>query len=499
MQGFNMGRYVPPDVEGTISGNALNKKHALGSRASKLRTEGILTVRFEMPFGVWCSTCPKPAIIGQGVRFNAEKKKVGAYFSTPIWSFRMRHADCGGLIEIRTDPANSEYVVAEGGTRRDTGDDKDDSLVSSSALIGGVGEILTEKEKDTLRNNAFARLEKTIEDRGVLIERSHRIAELEDASHRAWEDPYAQNRRLRAAFRVGRKTREKEAASTEDLQERMSLGIDLVPATEEDARRAALVDFGIGGNLGTSDEEEDEDTPHGEATKRTSKVHEAALLKPLFTASRAHTDSHSHNSTDGGPSNTNSETQRGKKRLKSEIKAASTRESLMSSITRNTRASQDPFITPLTSRPRGGEALSVASRTMASRIQGIKRKRPANNDNNDDHLPSKQVVTSSLALPNTQPPEGLIRKKAFPRGNLEQAGRREAGGAPSTADEETDNNNNNNTNKNHRHSGRGSGQVFISSSGSSPSKCTPTPTPTPTPIHTSTSASTSALVEYDSD
>ncbi|KAJ8110402.1 hypothetical protein ONZ43_g5877 [Nemania bipapillata] len=111
MQGFNMGRYVPPDVEGTISGNALNKKHALGARASKLRTEGILTVRFEMPFGVWCETCPKPTIIGQGVRFNAEKKKVGAYYSTPIWSFRMRHADCGGVIEIRTDPANAETTA----------------------------------------------------------------------------------------------------------------------------------------------------------------------------------------------------------------------------------------------------------------------------------------------------------------------------------------------------------------------------------------------------
>ncbi|KAJ3561243.1 hypothetical protein NPX13_g9023 [Xylaria arbuscula] len=293
---------------------------------------------------------------------------------------------------------------------------------------------------------------------------------------------------------MGGPTREKEAASTEDLQERMSLGIDLVPATEEDARRAALVDFGIGASLGTSDEEEYEDTPHGEATKRTSKVGKAALLKPLFTASGAHADS--HNSTDGGPSNTNAETQRGKKRLKSEIKAASTRESLMSSITRNTRASQDPFITPLTSRPRGGEALSAASKTMAFRIQGIKRKRPANNDNNDDHLPSKQVVASSLALPNTKLPKELIRKEVFTGGNLEQAGRREVGGAPSTADEETDNTNNN-TNKTHRHSGRGSGQVFISSSGSSPSKCTPTPTPTPTSIHTSTS--TSALVEYDSD
>ncbi len=42
-----MGRYVPPDLEGTVSFNqASGKGHALGNRARKLQTEGILTVRF---------------------------------------------------------------------------------------------------------------------------------------------------------------------------------------------------------------------------------------------------------------------------------------------------------------------------------------------------------------------------------------------------------------------------------------------------------------------
>ncbi|TGJ86313.1 hypothetical protein E0Z10_g2419 [Xylaria hypoxylon] len=384
MQGFNMGRYVPPDVEGTISGNALNKKHALGARASKLRTEGILTVRFEMPFGVWCGTCPKPTIIGQGVRFNAEKKKVGAYHSTPIWSFRMRHGDCGGVIEIRTDPANAEYVVTEGGTRRDTGDDKDDSLVSSSALVGGLGEILTGKEKDALRNDAFARLEKTIEDRSVLIERSHRIAELEDVSYRAWEDPYSQNRRLRAAFRTGRKARETEAASTEELQERMSLGIDLVPATEEDARRAALVDFGIGAR----DESRDDGV---------TRAKDAALTKPLFALASGGT-------ADSSASNPKpEEEQKGKKKpLKSELKASQTRESLASVITRNTRASHDPFLLPLISEFRGGEG---AGSKATSRIQGIKRKQ--------QHIHPQSTTQTPTPTPNKRSREerGLEEEK----------------------------------------------------------------------------------------
>ncbi|KAI8944478.1 hypothetical protein F4801DRAFT_571565 [Xylaria longipes] len=396
MQGFNMGRYVPPDVEGTISGNALNKKHALGARASKLRTEGILTVRFEMPFGVWCGTCPKPTIIGQGVRFNAEKKKVGAYHSTPVWSFRMRHTECGGAIEIRTDPANAEYVVTEGGTRRDTGDDKDDSLVSSRHLVGGLGlggEIQTAKEKDTLRNDAFARLEKTIEDRSVLIERSHRIAELEDASYRAWEDPYAQNRRLRAAFRTGRKAREKEATSTEELQDRMSLGIDLVPGTEEDARRAALVDFGVAAALHTSDTDDTEKS--GNDGARQTRIKDAALTKPLFASTSAAGTTNTPAKIVGTPKPGD-----GKKRLKADIKASQTRESLASTVTRNTRASQDPFLLSSisVSEPRGGgEGGAVLSKTT-SRIQGIKRKRP------DAHSHSTSTSTSPPTSASTPSP-----------------------------------------------------------------------------------------------
>ncbi|KAI1823501.1 CWC16 protein [Xylaria intraflava] len=352
MQGFNMGRYVPPDVEGTVSGNALNKKHALGARASRLRSEGILTVRFEMPFAVWCATCPRPTLIGQGVRFNAEKKKVGSYYSTPVWSFRMRHADCGGAVEIRTDPANSEYVVVEGGTRRDTGDDKDDSLVSSGSLVGGLGEILTEKERASLRNDAFARLEKTIEDRGVLVERSHRIAELEDASFRAWEDPYTQNRRLRSAFRAGRKAREEEAAGAEALRERMGLGIDLLPATEEDARRAALVDFGVAAALGG-----------GRETEEMAKTKDAALVKPLFgTPVRKSAGDPKTDAKVGA--------EKGKKRLKNEIRASQTRESLASEVLSNARASHDPFLLPF--EPRGADGGARGS----PRIQGIKRKRP---------------------------------------------------------------------------------------------------------------------------
>lgn len=243
MQGFNMGKYVPPDQEGTISGNRLNNKHALGARAAKLKTQGILTVRFEMPYAVWCGTCEKlhgkPAIIGQGVRFNAEKKKVGYYHSTPIWSFRMKHTACSGWIEIRTDPRNTAYVVTEGGKARDYGDDADRIREGE----GGVP-ILTAEERERRREDAFAQLEGRVEEKALVKDNAKRIEELYRARERDWEDPAAANKRIRSTFRQERKVRKRAEEATEALKERLGTDMDLLPENEADALRAKQIEFG---------------------------------------------------------------------------------------------------------------------------------------------------------------------------------------------------------------------------------------------------------------
>lgn len=333
MQGFNMGRYVPPDQEGLISGNALNKKHALGARASKLASHGILTVRFEMPFAVWCGHCPKPTIIGQGVRFNAQKKRTGSYHNTPIWSFTMRHVACGGEIEIRTDPQNTAYLVVSGGRKRDTGVD-DESLVKSGEFA-----IVTDRERAEQRETAFGKLEKTIEDRQRVADARERLGELHDAAERQWEDPYAQNQRLRKAFRVGRHEREKEAVRTGALQDRMSLGIELLPGTEDDARRAALVDFG------------------SVDTERDIPV-EKALARPLFETTRPV-------STAAKPKQPGKKAAKSQKKLQSELAAEKMRENLVSEVVGNARAARDPFLGFGSTTPRG-----------PVRLPGLKRKRP---------------------------------------------------------------------------------------------------------------------------
>jgi coiled-coil domain-containing protein 130 len=356
MQGFNMGRYVPPEYEGTVSGNALLGKKALGNRANK-SSQGILTVRFEMPFPIWCTNCPKPTIIGQGVRFNAEKKKVGNYYTTPIFSFRMKHTACGGWIEIRTDPKNTAYVVHEGARKRDTGEDK--------ALEGDV-KILTEEEREERRNNAFSSLEGKVEDRQRLEMAKERLDELQALQEQQWEDPYERNQRLRKAFREGRKRREHEASVASALQDKMSLGIDLLPENEDDARRAAFVDFGA---------------------VDPAQAMAKAISKPLFT----NTDMLTKPISD--PKNKTKSTSKSKSRKLKAIEESEKRKAdLAAEIRGNTRAKMDPFL------QLQGQGQGPAKATPW-RVVGVKRKRDVVDDRQAGAVSGDREESSKLEQP----------------------------------------------------------------------------------------------------
>ena len=63
--------------------------------------------RFEMPFNIWCDGCNNH--IGMGVRYNAEKRKIGMYYTTPLWEFRMKCHLCDNYFEFRTDPKAWRY------------------------------------------------------------------------------------------------------------------------------------------------------------------------------------------------------------------------------------------------------------------------------------------------------------------------------------------------------------------------------------------------------
>lgn len=59
-------KYYPPDYNPAVGGlNKFQGTHALRERARKLHM-GILIIRFEMPYNIWCEGCNNH--IGMGVR-----------------------------------------------------------------------------------------------------------------------------------------------------------------------------------------------------------------------------------------------------------------------------------------------------------------------------------------------------------------------------------------------------------------------------------------------
>jgi coiled-coil domain-containing protein 130 len=138
----------------------------------------------------------------------------------------------------------------------------------------------------------------------------------------------------------------------------MSLAIDLVPAAEEDGRRAALVAFGS----------DDQDGPVDEA-----------LTRPLFDALSNEKPPKERAGRDAKAATT-----RVSSKPKSEIAASKMRESLLSEVVGNTRMAKDPF-------------LDFGSRDVSKPpvgLAGIKRKRVWEEDPDP---PGKQTPTEAVS------------------------------------------------------------------------------------------------------
>jgi coiled-coil domain-containing protein 130 len=329
-----MGRYHAPSsldssLSSTRTGGFNSQGHPLGARARKLATENALIVRFEMPFRIWCESCKPESIIDQGVRFNAEKKKVGNYYSSAIWSFRMKHTACGGTIEIRTDPQNSKYVVTEGARMRDFGVQDEGE--------GAFGEILTEEERERRKNDAMAALEGKVKEKQVVKNEQTRVEELLEVQEKRWSDPYTNNQRLRRTFRAEKKVATALQKDREEVAERLGLGFDVLDVTQDDKDRAALVDYGRTDHNGSS------------AIARTTN-------KPLFQTKPIH-------GNEKLPLDTKT------KKTKMELRIERKKATLHNEIRENTRAAIDPFLAPFptSNRDRG-----------SSVIAGLKRKRNVN-------------------------------------------------------------------------------------------------------------------------
>lgn len=219
--------YYPP--EWTPNQGSLNKfhgQHALRERARKI-DQGILIIRFEMPFNIWCGGCN--SMIAKGVRFNAEKKQVGNYYSTKIWNFTMKSACCKHEIVIQTDPKNTEYVIISGATRKTEEFDIEDAETF---------ELPADEERGKLAD-PFYRLEHQEQDLKKKKEAEPVLVRLQKFSDARHSDDYALNKALRAQLRGQKKRVAEEEASSR----KMGLSMRILPASKEDSAAAAGVKF----------------------------------------------------------------------------------------------------------------------------------------------------------------------------------------------------------------------------------------------------------------
>ncbi|XP_015256360.1 PREDICTED: coiled-coil domain-containing protein 130 [Cyprinodon variegatus] len=225
-------KYYPPDFDPAKHGslNGYHKTHALRERARKL-SQGILIIRFEMPYNIWCDGCKNH--IGMGVRYNAEKKKVGNYYTTPIYRFRMKCHLCVNYIEMQTDPATCDYVIVSGASRKE---ERWDMAENEQILT-------TEREeKEKLETDAMYKLDHGGKDKEKLTKALPSLSEIQEYQA-GWKDDFQINSALRRKFREEKKVLADQEEKDNAVKMRANLSIPLLPEKEEDKKLAGLLTY----------------------------------------------------------------------------------------------------------------------------------------------------------------------------------------------------------------------------------------------------------------
>lgn len=224
--------YYPPDYDPKYGGlNKFQGTHALRERAKKI-DQGILIIRFEMPYNIWCEGCNNH--VGMGVRYNAEKKKVGMYYTTPVYQFKMKCHLCDNYYEIKTDPGKLDYEIVSGARRQENRWDPTEN-----------GQIVPEDKEVQKRlfDDPMFKLEHKATDQKGAEDAKPVLGKLYLRNQDVWSDPYTTNQKLRATFRK-RKAELKEIQDKDDLLlKKSSLNIALLPESEQDRKLAALMNL----------------------------------------------------------------------------------------------------------------------------------------------------------------------------------------------------------------------------------------------------------------
>ncbi|EPZ33032.1 DUF572-domain-containing protein [Rozella allomycis CSF55] len=191
--------------------------------------------RFENPFNIWCLHCDTH--IGQGVRFNSEKTKVGYYFSTPIWHFKFHCPTCLGWLEMESDPKNAVYVCKSGCRKKiETWEREDSEAIELTSNKFYFAEIDLEESKK-LNENAFYRLEHQVEDERKAEQAAPVILELQNKKSQ-WRDDYSISKMLRSNLRSQKKDEKAKQADEESFRNRTGLNCPIAKETPRDVQLA---------------------------------------------------------------------------------------------------------------------------------------------------------------------------------------------------------------------------------------------------------------------
>lgn len=210
--------------------NAYHGVHALRERAKKLKSHGIMIIRFELPWNIWCGSCGIHA--AQGTRYNAEKKCVGKYFSTKLWNFRMRCRMCKNHFEIETDPEHRDYKCVKGCQR------KCEEWTPEDAESQRLKDV---EEAKKLALDPIYKLEHGVQDQKKAKVAKPALVRLREMKNEQFGNDYQQSSLVRKMMR--KKRRATARHKIEHKRHMCPDSVPLLPASEEDAAKAKSVLF----------------------------------------------------------------------------------------------------------------------------------------------------------------------------------------------------------------------------------------------------------------
>lgn len=183
-----------------------------------------------MPYNIWCEGCKNH--IGMGVRYNAEKTKVGMYYSTPVYQFRMKCHLCDNYFEIKTDPGNLDYVIVSGARRQENRWDP----TQNEQVVPETKEV-----QRKLFDDPMYKLEHEAKDLKAADDAKPVLGRLYRRNDDVWKDCFDANSKLRAEFRKQKKEMKSIEDKNNEILKRSSLDISLLPEADDDKKMAKLM------------------------------------------------------------------------------------------------------------------------------------------------------------------------------------------------------------------------------------------------------------------